>query len=63
MDVAFDTGGHCYVSDDRLGAVLRVDEEGPVVLAGGLGAPQGLASTARPCSPWTSSTAGCGRCP
>ncbi|MFE8962406.1 hypothetical protein [Streptomyces iakyrus] len=43
VDVAFDAGGCCYVSDDRLGAVLRLDDGEPVVLADGLGAPQGLA--------------------
>ncbi|MER6712963.1 hypothetical protein [Streptomyces sp. NPDC000877] len=43
VDVALDAAGRCYVSDDRLGAVLRVDDGEPVVLADGLGAPQGLA--------------------
>ncbi|NGO42350.1 hypothetical protein G6048_09265 [Streptomyces sp. YC419] len=56
VDVAFDAEGRCYVSDDRRGAVLRIDEggeegvdDGPdagkaVLLAEGLGAPQGLAA-------------------
>ncbi|MFI9172510.1 hypothetical protein [Streptomyces lincolnensis] len=44
VDVTFDADGHCYVSDDRLGVVLRIDDGGSVVLADGLGAPQGLAA-------------------
>ncbi|MGW6014847.1 hypothetical protein [Streptomyces sp. NPDC055210] len=55
VDVAFDTEGRCYVSDDLLGAVLRIDgdsdgegdggdgEAVAVTVAEGLGAPQGLA--------------------
>lgn len=43
-DVAFDAEGRCYVSEERLGSVLRIDEAGStVVVADGLGAPQGLA--------------------
>ncbi|WP_328493286.1 hypothetical protein OHS59_11415 [Streptomyces sp. NBC_00414] len=43
VDVAFDAEGRCYVSDDRLGAVLRIDDGEVVTVAEGLGAPQGLA--------------------
>ncbi|WP_210593455.1 PQQ-binding-like beta-propeller repeat protein [Streptomyces sp. GESEQ-35] len=47
VDVAFDAEGRCYVSDDELGAVFRIDdidgEATPVTLADGLRAPQGLA--------------------
>lgn len=51
VDVAFDAEGRCYVSDDRRGAVLRInnridkgtDEGEAVAVAEGLGAPQGLA--------------------
>ncbi|MGP3943341.1 MULTISPECIES: hypothetical protein [Streptomyces] len=43
LDVAFDGAGHCYVSDDRRGAVLRMEDGAAVVVADGLGAPQGLA--------------------
>ena len=44
VDVAFDDRGRCHVSDDRLGAVLRIGEDGTTaVVADGLGAPQGLA--------------------
>lgn len=43
VDVAFDAEQRCYVSDDRLGAVLRIDDGRAVPVAGGLGAPQGLA--------------------
>ncbi|MGW0711318.1 hypothetical protein ACWD4G_36070 [Streptomyces sp. NPDC002643] len=43
-DVAFDADGRAYVSEERLGTVLRIDEGGKtVVVADGLGAPQGLA--------------------
>ncbi|WP_406437123.1 hypothetical protein OHB14_60095 [Streptomyces sp. NBC_01613] len=42
VDVAFDDTT-CYVSDDRLGAVLRIDAGEAVTVADGLGAPQGLA--------------------
>jgi sugar lactone lactonase YvrE len=43
-DVAFDARGRCYVSEERLGSVLRLDGPGAVVVvADGLGAPQGLA--------------------
>ena len=42
VDVAFDTEGRCYVSDDVLGAVLRLDAEGAYPLADGLEGPQGL---------------------
>ncbi|WP_240436667.1 hypothetical protein [Streptomyces sporangiiformans] len=43
VDVAFDAEQRCYVSDDRLGAVLRIDDGQAVPVAEGLGAPQGLA--------------------
>ncbi|MGW3419376.1 hypothetical protein [Streptomyces phaeochromogenes] len=43
VDVAFDAEGRCYVSDDELGAVLRIDDGEAVAVADGLGAPQGLA--------------------
>ncbi|MEW2401149.1 hypothetical protein [Streptomyces sp. NPDC046862] len=43
VDVAFDASARCYVSDDRLGAVLRIEDGKAVVVADGLGAPQGLA--------------------
>ncbi|MEV0555708.1 hypothetical protein AB0I27_19950 [Streptomyces sp. NPDC050597] len=43
VDVAFDAEGRCYVSDDELGAVLRIDDGETVTVADGLGAPQGLA--------------------
>ena len=49
VDVAFDAEGRCYVSDDRLGAVLRIDDGADgkdgdaVVVAEGLGTPEGLA--------------------
>ncbi|WPB95123.1 hypothetical protein [Streptomyces malaysiensis] len=43
LDVAFDGQWRCYVSDDRRGAVLRLEDGGAVVVADGLGAPQGLA--------------------
>ncbi|AJZ84502.1 MULTISPECIES: NHL repeat-containing protein [Streptomyces] len=42
LDVAFDREGRCYVSDDRRGAVLRLEDGVAVVVADGLGAPQGL---------------------
>ncbi|MFC4504208.1 MULTISPECIES: hypothetical protein [Streptomyces] len=42
VDVAFDGAGHCYVSDERRGAVLRIEEGSAVAVAEGLGAPQGL---------------------
>jgi len=43
VDVTFDTEQRCYISDDRLGAVLRLDDAGAVPVAENLGAPQGLA--------------------
>ncbi|GAA0703126.1 SMP-30/gluconolactonase/LRE family protein [Streptomyces malaysiensis subsp. malaysiensis] len=43
LDVAFDGQWRCYVSDDRRGAVLRLEDGEAVVVADGLGAPQGLA--------------------
>ncbi|MGH8879709.1 MAG: hypothetical protein ACRD0P_20565 [Stackebrandtia sp.] len=43
VDVALDARGRCYVSDDQLGAVLRIDNGCPVIVADGLDAPQGLA--------------------
>jgi glucose/arabinose dehydrogenase len=43
-DVAFDAEGRLFVSEERLGTVLRIDEAGKsAVVADGLGAPQGLA--------------------
>ncbi|UUU26478.1 hypothetical protein [Streptomyces sp. DSM 40750] len=43
-DVAFDAEGRLHVSEERLGVVLRIEEGGKtVVVADGLGAPQGLA--------------------
>ncbi|MDX3618415.1 hypothetical protein [Streptomyces europaeiscabiei] len=43
-DVAFDAEGRLYVSEERLGTVLRIDTDGRTALVvGGLGAPQGLA--------------------
>ncbi|MER6158883.1 hypothetical protein ABT147_25560 [Streptomyces sp. NPDC001868] len=43
-DVAFDADGRLYVSEERLGTVLRIEADGrTVVVADGLGAPQGLA--------------------
>jgi glucose/arabinose dehydrogenase len=43
VDVAFDSQGHAYVSDDLLGAVLRLEGATAVTVADGLDAPQGLA--------------------
>lgn len=43
VDVALDCEGHCYVSDDRLGAVFRIADGGRERVADGLAAPQGLA--------------------
>ncbi|MFE9009288.1 hypothetical protein ACFYOY_45665 [Streptomyces sp. NPDC007875] len=45
LDVAFDGEQRCYVSDDRRGAVLRLEDGEAVVVADGLGAPQGLAAS------------------
>ncbi|MEV0642394.1 hypothetical protein AB0I77_47300 [Streptomyces sp. NPDC050619] len=42
VDVAFDDRENCYVTDDRLGAVLRVEDGGTATVADGLGRPQGL---------------------
>ncbi len=44
-DVAFDAAGRLYVSEERLGTVLRIETDGggTTVVADGLGAPQGLA--------------------
>lgn len=42
VGVAVDDAGACYVGDDRRGQVLRLDDE-PVVVADGLGEPQGIA--------------------
>ncbi|MGW1785350.1 SMP-30/gluconolactonase/LRE family protein [Streptomyces sp. NPDC002143] len=42
VDVAFDARETCYVSDDRLGAVLRLDDGGAMTVVDGLGSPQGL---------------------
>ncbi|NYI03459.1 Vgb family protein [Allostreptomyces psammosilenae] len=44
VDVAFDAEGRAYVSDDRLGAVLRIDGGTVDVVADGLEGPQGLAA-------------------
>ncbi|WP_159029601.1 hypothetical protein [Streptomyces qaidamensis] len=60
--MAFDADGRCHVSDHRLGAVLRLDDEGPVVLSDGPGARQGLAVHGEALFTGRSSTAGCGRC-
>lgn len=46
VGVTIDEGGICYVTDDLLGQVLRLDAEGPVVVHEGLAAPQGIACTA-----------------
>ncbi|MFF9351870.1 hypothetical protein [Streptomyces sp. NPDC014734] len=43
VDVALDAEGRCYVSDDRRGTVSRLDDGVAVVVAEGLGAPEGLA--------------------
>ncbi|WP_051871256.1 hypothetical protein [Streptomyces sclerotialus] len=43
VDVAFDAEERCYVSDERRGAVLRIDGGQAVTVADGLEAPQGLA--------------------
>ncbi|MDX3693687.1 hypothetical protein PV726_25745 [Streptomyces europaeiscabiei] len=43
-DVAFDAEGRLYVSEERLGTVLRIDTDGRTALVvDGLGAPQGMA--------------------
>ena len=42
VGVALDADGRCHVSDEERGAVYRLDDGGPVVLADGLDAPQGL---------------------
>ncbi|MET9251473.1 hypothetical protein [Nonomuraea sp. NPDC003709] len=42
VDVAVDAGQRCYVSDEQLAAVYRVEHGVPVVLADGLGTPQGI---------------------
>lgn len=42
VDVAFDAEQRCYVTDDRRGAVLRLDAGEATPVAEGLGAPQGL---------------------
>jgi sugar lactone lactonase YvrE len=44
VDVTLDAEGRCYVSDDRRGAVFRIDDGESVPVADGLGAPQGLAA-------------------
>ena len=43
VDLALDGEERCYVSDERRGAVFRVDDGKAVLVAEGLGAPQGLA--------------------
>ncbi|WP_107308412.1 SMP-30/gluconolactonase/LRE family protein [Streptomyces qaidamensis] len=45
VDVTFDDEGRAYVSDDRRGTVLRIDDGKTVTVADGLGAPQGLAAS------------------
>ncbi|RSM46950.1 hypothetical protein DMA12_09380 [Amycolatopsis balhimycina DSM 5908] len=42
VDVAVDSEGRWYLSDEERGAVYRLDGETAVVLADGLGAPQGI---------------------
>jgi sugar lactone lactonase YvrE len=42
VDVALDADGRCFVSDESHGAVHRLDDGKPVVIADGLHAPQGL---------------------
>jgi hypothetical protein len=44
VDDMLDSEGRCYFSDDRRGAVLRIDDGEPVPVADNLGAPQGLAA-------------------
>ncbi|WP_052863123.1 NHL repeat-containing protein [Streptomyces niger] len=44
VDVAYDAAGRCYVSDERRGAVLRIEAGRTVTVADGLDAPQGLAA-------------------
>lgn len=43
VDVAFDSGQRCYVSDEQQGVVYRIDDGQPVPIAEGLASPQGLA--------------------
>ncbi|MCO1581640.1 hypothetical protein M8C13_38420 [Crossiella sp. SN42] len=43
LDVAFDAGQRCYVSDERRGAVYRLDGGPSVSVVDGLVAPQGVA--------------------
>jgi sugar lactone lactonase YvrE len=43
VGVAIDDNGTCYVSEDRLGQVVRLADGRPVIVTDGLGAPQGLA--------------------
>lgn len=43
IGVALDSDGRCYVTEDRRGRVLRLDADGPVVIAENLGQPQGIA--------------------
>ncbi len=45
VGVTIGEGDTCYVTDDLLGQVLRLDADGPVVVRDGLAAPQGIAST------------------
>ncbi|MEV4582085.1 hypothetical protein AB0K16_53540 [Nonomuraea jabiensis] len=42
IDVAVDAGQRCYVSDEQLAAVYRVEDGVPALLADGLGTPQGI---------------------
>ncbi|POX36841.1 hypothetical protein C3486_31540 [Streptomyces sp. Ru73] len=42
VDLAFDAEERCYVSDERRGAVLRIDDGRAVTVADGLDAPQGI---------------------
>lgn len=44
VGVALDDGGNCYVTDEHTGRVLRLGDE-PVVVADGLGTPQGIAAS------------------
>ncbi|MEU7484358.1 hypothetical protein [Streptomyces sp. NPDC042319] len=43
VDVAFDAAGRCYVSDERRGAVLGIEDGRAETVVAGLDAPQGLA--------------------
>jgi sugar lactone lactonase YvrE len=43
VGVAMHDNGTCYVSEDRLAQVIRLNDDGPVTVADGLGTPHGLA--------------------